>query len=113
MTREEFLKQFVFISYTPTDPALNYRMCGYVKLLYNGLTLVFKEQNKKDGSGTFVASQSLAVTDCMNQKSYVETIDVDAKTQLAWLMDFIRECIDLWKSKNGVSREVSNCQPPF
>lgn len=120
MNKEEFLKKFVFVDYTPMDPGANYGVTGQVTFLYEGLSLVFKEQMKKDGTGTFVAPPSLSRVNRDGTKSYVDAISSDSKTQQTWLLEHIRNCVDMYRVRSAATTAyapqasvVDNSRAPF
>jgi hypothetical protein len=93
MTKEEFLKNYQFLSYDSVNPLENYGMLGYVSILvYGEILMVFKHVRKKEGTGDFFSPISFNVIRGTT-KSYIDANAIDSKSKNLWLMDYIRECV--------------------
>lgn len=85
------MTDYEFISYekTPEDGL----QIGVVTVLAFGkLQIKFKHMTKKDGSGTYFTTPSIATTYNM-QKQYKDCLTIDSQLARDALMDYLRKCV--------------------
>lgn len=90
MNREEFLKEFSFVSYITMNPDKNYDMKGAVLLVDSkGILLVFKHLKNKKTGGYYFAAPSFSYKQDDDTNKFTDLID--STSQRMWLLDFVKE----------------------
>lgn len=89
MNKEEFLKEFSFVSYIPMNPDQNYSMKGAALVVDSkGILLVFKHLKNKTTQGYYFAPPSFSYKQDDDTNKFVDLID--STSQKIWLTDFVQ-----------------------
>src|SRR5579872_1488391 len=89
MNREEFLKEFSFVSYISMNPDKNYNMKGAALVVDSkGILLVFKHLKNKTTAGYYFAAPSFSYKQDDDTNKFIDLID--STSQKMWLIDFVK-----------------------
>lgn len=111
MTKQEFLKNYTFLTYQEVDEKENYGMSHFVLILDNlGTIIPFKYIKSKEG-GMYYADPTFNYK--LNGKNeFVKLIDSTSKR--LWLIEFVKENVQMLKGNSqpiAMSASLGIAQP--